>query len=57
LELLKPTQTWVVCPMEDAGYEIAPGVSICGIDAALRKAQESAWPLDQGLGFKVQALK
>ena len=43
--------------MEDAGYEIAPGVSICGIDAALRKAQESAWPLDQGLGFKVQALK
>ncbi|MFZ4398212.1 MAG: hypothetical protein ACOYOU_21565, partial [Kiritimatiellia bacterium] len=42
LELLKPTQTWVICSMEDAGYEIAPGVSVCGIDEALRKAQESA---------------
>ena len=42
LELLKPTQTWVVCPMADAGYEIAPGVSVCDIDEALRKAQAAA---------------
>jgi hypothetical protein len=40
LELLKPAKAFVICPMEDAGYEVAPEVRVCGIDEALRRIQE-----------------
>lgn len=45
LELLRPSQAFVICPMAEDGYELAPGVRVCGIEEALRSlAQETgAW--------------
>lgn len=40
LELLKPLSTFLICPMDDAGYDVAPDVRVCGIDEALRRVQE-----------------
>ena len=36
LEVLEPEQTWVVCPMDEPGYPIRPGVRVVGIRECLR---------------------
>lgn len=42
LEMLRPEKTAVICPMDDEGYDIAPGIRVCGIDEALTRVQELA---------------
>jgi predicted AAA+ superfamily ATPase len=36
LDILKPEQTWVVCPMDTPGYPIRHGVRVVGIEECLK---------------------
>jgi uncharacterized protein len=40
LEMLKPDQTWVVCPMTEPGYLLRPKVRVVGINECLKDLEE-----------------
>ncbi len=42
LRLLKPGNSYVVCPMDTEGYDIAPGIRVLGIDQVLREISDES---------------